>query len=198
MYLYVMNKNRKKHSLRKNLMRGDNATITKLLQREEQLEKKTNRLGNWEIELKKREEKVSIVEKRLSQRTFKDKKIIKRKLLPNIRRIADKYKEGLTKKITPPELICKKYLDSLEIKYIFQHIIAYTESDFYIVDFFIPEKKLIVELDGKFHYEKENLKKDMARTVRLEKLNYKVERFKNSEVYLEDTFQRDLIHLLVN
>lgn len=52
----------------------------------------------------------------------------------------------------------------------------------FIVDFYCPEEKLIIELDGDLHFDKDVKKHDEARTKKLEKLGLKVIRFENQEV----------------
>lgn len=52
----------------------------------------------------------------------------------------------------------------------------------YIVDFYCPTEKLIVELDGEVHFEEEAKKYDEKRTKYLESLGLKVIRFENQEV----------------
>ena len=52
----------------------------------------------------------------------------------------------------------------------------------YIVDFICLDKRLIIELDGGQHNEKENKIKDNNRTKYLENLGYKVIRFWNNDV----------------
>ena len=52
-------------------------------------------------------------------------------------------------------LIC---LDAYEVKYEFQKIFYIYADDgwierYYIADFYVPDKKLIIEVDGKFHEE---------------------------------------------
>jgi len=51
---------------------------------------------------------------------------------------------------------------------------------FYILDFYCPEKKLAIELDGEQH--KQNYKYDLYRTRYLEAFNIKVIRFWNWEL----------------
>ena len=53
----------------------------------------------------------------------------------------------------------------------------------YIVDFYCPAAKLIVEIDGGQHYSKENIVKDEARDKFLGDLNFRVLRFSNSDVF---------------
>ncbi|MFN3772882.1 vitamin B12 dependent-methionine synthase activation domain-containing protein [Cloacibacterium normanense] len=58
-----------------------------------------------------------------------------------------------------------------------QHII-----DQFIVDFVCLKQNLIIEVDGKFHYEADQIKKDKTRTEILETYGFKVIRFENKEV----------------
>ena len=58
-----------------------------------------------------------------------------------------------------------------------QHLI-----DDYIVDFVCLSKKLIIEVDGEYHNNPEQIEKDNERTTVLNDLGYKVIRFTNDEV----------------
>ena len=57
----------------------------------------------------------------------------------------------------------------------------------YIVDFYCSGAKLVIELDGKQHGEKDAVIHDQARTVYLESLGLYVLRFTNQEI--EDNFE---------
>jgi len=52
----------------------------------------------------------------------------------------------------------------------------------YIVDFYCPEEKLVIELDGEFHFEDEVKKYDEKRTGLINNLGIKLIRFENQEV----------------
>jgi len=52
----------------------------------------------------------------------------------------------------------------------------------YIIDFYCPELKLAIELDGGDHYEEKNIKRDLLRTEYLKKFGIKVKRYTNLEV----------------
>ena len=54
--------------------------------------------------------------------------------------------------------------------------------DNYIVDFYCPKKKLIIELDGSQHYTTEGIEYDKIRTELLNSYNLKVIRFSNLEI----------------
>jgi very-short-patch-repair endonuclease len=53
----------------------------------------------------------------------------------------------------------------------------------YIVDFYCPAAKLIVEIDGGQHYSEANIVKDEARDKFLSDLGFRVLRFSNSDVF---------------
>ena len=53
----------------------------------------------------------------------------------------------------------------------------------YIVDFYCPAAKLIIELDGGQHYFKENIAKDEERYRFLNGLGFRVLRFSNMDVF---------------
>jgi len=52
----------------------------------------------------------------------------------------------------------------------------------FIVDFYCPEEKLVIELDGDFHFDENAMKKDENRSKILEIEGLKVIRFENQEV----------------
>ncbi|OGU13746.1 MAG: hypothetical protein A2X61_06235 [Ignavibacteria bacterium GWB2_35_12] len=52
----------------------------------------------------------------------------------------------------------------------------------YIVDFYCPKAKLIIELDGGQHYTEEGKEKDIVRDEYFKNLGLKILRFQNKEV----------------
>ncbi|MCF7812808.1 endonuclease domain-containing protein [Candidatus Gracilibacteria bacterium] len=52
----------------------------------------------------------------------------------------------------------------------------------YIVDFFCPSAKLVIEIDGSQHFEKRNEEQDKKRDMYLESLGLKVLRFNNLDI----------------
>lgn len=54
----------------------------------------------------------------------------------------------------------------------------------FIVDFYCPEEKLVIELDRDFHLEEVTKKYDQERTRKIESEGLKVIRFENQEVLL--------------
>ena len=54
----------------------------------------------------------------------------------------------------------------------------------FIVDFYCPEEKLVIELDGDFHFDEKAIKDDGRRSKILAKEGLKVIRYENQEVLL--------------
>ena len=69
------------------------------------------------------------------------------------------------------------FLRDYPVRFLRQKVI-----DNYIVDFYCHKARLIIELDGSQHYEKEGLLKDKIRTERIERRNLIVIRIPNNEV----------------
>ncbi len=67
----------------------------------------------------------------------------------------------------------------------------------YIVDFYCPSAKLIVEIDGGQHYSGDTRTKDQKRDEFLNRLGFKVLRFSNSDVFenIEGVVQKIYNHL---
>ena len=55
----------------------------------------------------------------------------------------------------------------------------------YVVDFYCPAAKLVVELDGSQHFEQEHQSKDRLRDEALVRLGLQVLRFDNRQILLE-------------
>ena len=55
----------------------------------------------------------------------------------------------------------------------------------YIVDFYSPKAKLVIEIDGSQHLEKDNLIRDKQRDEALQKLGLTILRFDNKQVLKE-------------
>jgi very-short-patch-repair endonuclease len=53
----------------------------------------------------------------------------------------------------------------------------------YIVDFYSPKRRLIIELDGSQHYGEEGMRKDKKRDAYLKNMELKILRFSDREVF---------------
>lgn len=82
---------------------------------------------------------------------------------------------------TPAEATLWKFLQSSQLegrKFRRQHSIGN-----YIVDFYCPSEKLVVELDGDAHFHTDGYERDLIRTEYLNSLHIRVIRFENNEVF---------------
>lgn len=103
------------------------------------------------------------------------------KTIHNIKKLISRRKE-LRNNSTPEEILLWTRLKNSRLRFKFrrQHSLGG-----YIVDFYCPEKKLVVEIDGSQHFTKENIEYDRIRSKFFEGLAIKVFRFMNSEVSKE-------------
>ena len=92
------------------------------------------------------------------------------------------FAKDLTVKATRWELEFKAKLDSYGISYVFQYPIVCNKKYLYILDFYLPNCKLAIELDGQAHYTSVGIKKDKLRTRHINREGIQVLRFGNALV----------------
>ena len=108
---------------------------------------------------------------------------MRHKKTKELKELAFKFRNELLDLETPTEILFKSYLIKLRIKYEFQKIV-YAGKSFYIVDFYIPRKNIVFEIDGRQHSNLENIEKDENRTLDLKRVGLKeVYRFTNDDIY---------------
>lgn len=89
----------------------------------------------------------------------------------------------LTKNATKWEKIIYSQLKELGIKFEFQKPVVIKKKYLAILDFYLPDKKICIEVDSKqYHSAKEDIKKDRLRTRRLKTEGIFVIRLWNSFV----------------
>jgi very-short-patch-repair endonuclease len=91
--------------------------------------------------------------------------------------------------LTPAEAELWKHLQNGQLdgkKFRRQHSVGN-----YILDFYCPQEKLGIELDGRDHFTDNGFEADENRTAYLNSLNIKIIRFENKEVFtqLEGTLE---------
>ena len=104
--------------------------------------------------------------------------------------IAQKVKTKLLLKPTSAEIVFQKILIQLKIVYFFQHII-FVYNGFFIADFVIKNKKgkrYLIELDGGYHFNYLQKKKDEKRSSKIRSSGYGVLRFKNNDIFNNSEF----------
>lgn len=104
---------------------------------------------------------------------------------------AENNKHTLTINATPTEIKMKMLLTELGVKYEFQKI-YYVGYSFYVVDFYLPEYNLVVEIDGQQHYAWNSKIYDRLRTENLVYLHgvKRVIRFDNKDLTV-DTYVKE-------
>lgn len=91
-----------------------------------------------------------------------------------------KYSKELRKNPTKAESIVRKYLKEKKVKHIFQK--GFLIPFHRIVDFYIPKKKIIIEIDGPIHLLTKD--KDTNKDKAFKKhRNFKTIRITNEQVY---------------
>jgi len=92
-----------------------------------------------------------------------------------------------------------KILKNLGYNFKFQVPVIYKQTNLYIIDFLLTDSNIFIELDGKHHYTKENIKKDNLRTKRLKKLGFTPIRFSNKQIdQLSELDIKNIIEIKIN
>ncbi len=91
---------------------------------------------------------------------------------------AEEFRKDLIKGQTEAEKKMKAVLKSLNIKYDFQKVF-YTPKSFYIVDFYLNDFNVVIEVDGGYHNAVQQKELDKKRTEALKNLHIRVYRVTN-------------------
>lgn len=99
---------------------------------------------------------------------------------------------------SPLEERMQQFLDDNWVFYQFQKIFYITADNgyilrYYIADFYIPEKKIIIEVDGKFHDNQRQHDRDRTRAIQKQYPGIEVIRFTFEDLRNDDKL-RDLLH----
>lgn len=97
------------------------------------------------------------------------------------RKYLEPYRKKLRKSLTPAEAFLWKHLRNSKLegrKFRRQHSI-----ENYIADFYCPQERLIIELDGQVHFNEAAREYDKKRTEDLNMLGIRVIRFENKVVF---------------
>lgn len=111
---------------------------------------------------------------------FLKKKFLNKNQIHN-RKYLEPFRKELRNNGTSAEAFLWKYLSKSQLegrKFRRQHSIGN-----YIVDFYCPKEKLIIELDGEIHYTPNAREKDEKRTKYLNELGFVVIRFENKMIF---------------
>lgn len=94
----------------------------------------------------------------------------------------EEIKDRLVERATPAELKFKELLDRSGVNYVFQKIIKRPNGKHFVVDFYIVEKNMVIEIDGPYHDWPEMQFNDLDRNQILRELGFKVKRLTNDQV----------------
>ena len=98
--------------------------------------------------------------------------------------INDNYKMELRRKLrktmTKSETVLWKYIKGEQLLVKFRRQVSIQN---YIVDFYCPQLKLIVEVDGSTHNEEEVFKKDVERDKILKDLGFEIIRYNSERIF---------------
>lgn len=96
-----------------------------------------------------------------------------------------KHRDRLEREATKSERLFMSFLLSRRVQFQFQKMIRGESGKWYIADFYLHEPRVVIEIDGNFHYSNERqYRKDRERTFDLERFGYKVIRLRNQDVKL--------------
>lgn len=93
----------------------------------------------------------------------------------------DYRKELLSKSTLAEKSVCKA-LDIIGIRYIRQYPIRTAQKTFY-ADIYIPTLRLIIEVDGQYHYTQKQKRLDANRSACIRKLGLHIYRISNTKAY---------------
>lgn len=117
---------------------------------------------------------------RLMAKKKRKKKQQKKKKFKNIKQIANEFADENRRMATPAAKHFKKLLTLSGFRFKSEKIV-YKEVSFYIVDFYIPDRNLCIELDGGYHNTPEQKAKDIERDRFMESKGYHNWRMTNEE-----------------
>jgi len=149
--------------------------------------------GDWKnilIELGESSRYTGKIRKQLPKKPLVAKKLTKAERLREkekspLTKIAEAYRIKQVQTRGLYEKIAERAVKEMKVQYTIQRIFFY-ENSFYLGDIYLPEYKILLELDGSHHYTPEGMVADETRTNNLLKLGVnKVVRIPNSRCTTE-------------
>lgn len=126
------------------------------------------------------EKKIALI----NSRKYKSESIRKHSIMSATNQV---YLQELRERKTQEENLVQLYLELIGVRYIFQK--GFFKPFHRIVDFYIPKKKVIIEVDGGYH--NDIVAKDAHKDFTWQKMGYKTVRITNDEV-LNGSFKQKL------
>lgn len=107
--------------------------------------------------------------------------LYKQRLLNETDLLIEKYKKNNIENATESEKTFENILKSLNIKYEFQKIIV-AYGEYYIMDFYLNDYNVCIEIDGKYHKDIEQIRKDVERQNNMAKVCILTIRYDDEDV----------------
>ena len=101
----------------------------------------------------------------------------------SLKDIALKFSNDLDDRCTKYEARAIKLLEYLKIRYRFQHPVDNGKNSFYVLDFYLPTKRVCIEIDGGYHKTSKQIIKDVERDAYLNSINIGVFRIANEDIW---------------
>lgn len=150
-----------------------------------------------------RRERIAFLKKEI----IKEQKALELEHNKGIKSKALEFQDTLRKKATKAEqkLAMALINSPLADKYEFQHIIYIRSKSkyggkridrFYIADFCFPDTKLIIEVDGEYHFTPEQAERDKERTAILKNHGYTILRISNQRILSATDFDSLILELI--
>lgn len=158
--------------------------LTRKKEKKEEQKKKSLENQGKKVKLKKEKELQAQERNKLNKRIHEEKK----------RELANERAERLRINATESEKKFKIYLKLLGYKYSFQYPV-YPNNSFFIVDFFLPKERLVIEIDGGYHKDYKQKAKDKLRDqIIYKECGFRTIRITNEEVYSRgETYFKELL-----
>lgn len=100
------------------------------------------------------------------------------------------YRKELRRRPTQAELRFRNILRNMQVQHIFQHV--FKTYKVHIVDFYLPKYMTVIEIDGGYHKDINQVKADVKRDKSFSKLGIRVLRFTNEQTLHSSPIERRL------
>lgn len=132
-------------------------------------------------------------------RIYKTPESRKKAYQKKLQHVANRFRNKLLINQTPAEKRVEEILNKLQIEYKSQEVFVYSRG-FFIVDFYLPEHNIVIELDGYHHTLPEKAKEDSYRDMILTTENgvKRVHRLLNKETECTTVVLKKKIIKLLN
>ena len=112
--------------------------------------------------------------------------------------VAHNFADFMRDNATPAERVLREILNQLGVEYIEQYVVEWSKGRHFIVDFYLVEYGLGIEVDGLFHLFKDQAEYDKVRTAILSEHGITIKRILNSYILGEPHNVKKDIKWIIN